>query len=123
MEILWLNIAVIIIALVLTHYNLLQDTTGRGLEAFSVGVILCRLKDKVSEERILAVVVFAVSVVLIALLPSQQRIILMFISFPAVILLCVWMNDYLFLKSSSKNIQIVSMLGKVFLKYIFGIIH
>lgn len=102
--------AVIVAAtFVLKHFGLLQDATSRGLEAFFIGVAICEYRDVIPKKKWIPAIVVILSVALIVLAPSQQRRILLFLAFPALLLLSVWWDS----SWNEKSNQIIGMLSKV----------
>ena len=111
----YLDALVVVSSLILRRLHLLPHSTGRGLQAFSIGLILFGIADvtklmtavKHKIVRIFVAIIGVVSISIIALIPSQQRYVLMFLTFPVIVLESLrWNGNTQFEKT-------ISLLGKV----------
>lgn len=105
----WFDGAMVILVFGLYRFNLVADSTYRGIGAFSVGLILCGVKDKVPKKKWIPIALLASSVALLVVFPSQQRRIATFIAFPALVILCVWWKG----KISEKAEKLMELLSKM----------
>lgn len=105
----WFDITIIVLTVGLHHFSLLPESTYRGLEAFSIGVVLCGLREKIPKKKWFALILIILSIAAIVIIPAQQRRICTFIAFPAIVLLCVWSRFEI--NDTTRNI--ISTSGKV----------
>ena len=105
----WFDGAMIVLAFGLYRIDLIADSTYRGIGAFSVGSILCGLQDRIPKKKWIAGSALVLSAVLLACIPSQQRRIVTFIAFPAVVMLCAWWEG----KGSEKAEKLTGLLSKM----------
>ena len=86
----WLFLGIIILAIVLNHFHLISYYSYRGAEAFFIGAELCETRELIPERKWEAVTLLIISAALTMLIPSQQRLILVFAVFPLLIILGFW---------------------------------
>lgn len=81
---------IIILAIGLNYFHLISYYSYRGTEAFFIGAELCETRELIPERKWEAVTLLILSAILTVLVPSQQRLILVFAVFPLLIILGFW---------------------------------
>lgn len=85
---LWLDAVIVAACFVLRRLGYLPDSTYRGLQAFSVGILVCGLRDVFPKKNWIYCLLLPLSVVLLFTLPtSYQRRIVTFLTYPALLML------------------------------------
>lgn len=101
--------AVIIGAFVLYRYDLIAFSTYRGLQGFFVGACLYKLQRIMPKKKWVMAMTIAASLIVLIAVPSQQRRIVTFITFPIAVLLCTMWNE----EFSPRIKVIVNLLGQM----------
>ncbi|SEH64645.1 Peptidoglycan/LPS O-acetylase OafA/YrhL, contains acyltransferase and SGNH-hydrolase domains [Ruminococcus flavefaciens] len=91
----WLDCVVVGCVIALKYISILPDSTYRALESFSIGLIICGLEKQklIKKSRytsLVLLILLAFSAMSSLIISSQQRRILTFVSFPALIILCIF---------------------------------
>ena len=103
------DIGIIVFAFILQHFGFFPESTYRGFKAFSIGVIICKYYDQFPKKKWICIVLIIASVLAVLIIPAQQRRILTFAMFPAIVILSLWVQFQI----DEKARKSISTLGKV----------
>lgn len=104
-----LSVAMVCAAYGLNRLSLLQYHSYRGIQAFFIGVGLCRLQQIIPEKKKTAIFIAILSALLLALFPFLRGKLETFVFYPALIMLSVWYRG----SFSEKNARLFSTLGAI----------
>ena len=105
----WFDASVIVLVFILYRYNLVEESSYRGIGAYSVGLILCNVKDRIPKRKGAASLLLVLSIALLIALPSHQRRILTYMTYPVLIMFCLWCDG----KISEGKEKVLELLGKM----------